>query len=73
LWLARAYLENIGGRVVRADLVQGDGWSATLHNAPDFEIGVLRVGQIRVVWYANAQRLPRVIAAFEKKALRAGG
>lgn len=73
LWLAREYLESIGGRVVCEDLVQGDAWSATLRHAPDFEIGALRVGQIRVVFHADAQTMPRVIAAFEKKALRAGG
>ncbi|MBI4674701.1 MAG: hypothetical protein HY741_23905 [Chloroflexi bacterium] len=73
LWLAREYLESIGGRVVREDLVQGDAWHVELHDAPDFEIGALRVGQIRVVFQADAESIHNVIAAFEKKALRAGG
>lgn len=58
---------------MREDLVQGDAWRAELYDAPDFEIGALRVGQIRVVFHADAEKIFDVIAAFEKKALRAGG
>lgn len=73
LWLAREYLESIGGVLVRDDLVQGDTWSADVLDMPNYRVGVLGVGQIRIVFHADAEKIHSVIAAFEKKAMRAGG
>jgi len=36
-------------------------------------LGALRIGQIQIVFEGDATAVEQVIAAFEKKALRAGG
>jgi hypothetical protein len=72
LWLARAYLVDIGGNA-SDDGVRGADWSATLREGEPIAIGALRIGQIHIVFDGDAAALERVIAAFEKKALRAGG
>ena len=40
---------------------------------PDVEVGAVRVGQIQIAFQGDAQIVARIVAAFEKKALRAGG
>ena len=73
LWLAREYLEEIGGVAQNENLVQGENWSAALSTSESIGIGALRIIQLRVVFRAAPDVLNTIIAAFEKKALRAGG
>lgn len=73
IWLAQEYLGELGGRIDDAECVQGKGWGARIFDAPDVVVGVVRVGQIQIVFEGSADAVARVITAFEKKALRAGG
>ncbi len=73
LWLAREYLNEIGGESQDREWVRDEDWRAWLREGEPFAVGALRVGQIQIVFEGEAAALDRVIAAFEKKALRAGG
>lgn len=73
LWLAREYLEEIGGTAQNENFVQGAGWSAALSTTESIGIGALRIIQLRVVFRGAPDALPALIARFEAKALRAGG
>lgn len=73
LWLAREYLEEIGGVAENENFVQGENWSAALSTSESIGIGVLRISQLRVVFRSAPEVSDTIIAAFEKKALRAGG
>lgn len=73
LWLASEYLQALGGVAQNENQVQGAEWSVTLSEAEEAPIGALRIGQIRVVFRAAPGSLDSLIAAFEKKAMRAGG
>lgn len=73
VWLALEYLEKLGGRAGDTRRLQGAGWRAIVRDAPDVELGVVRIGQTEIVFEGDAEIVPRIITAFEKKALRAGG
>ena len=73
LWLACEYLAELGGDPTPAQLLQGDGWTAQVLDEPPFEIGALHVGQTRVRFEGDAVAVNALLAAFERKALRAGG
>lgn len=73
LWLAQEYLCALGGAPLDAESVQGGGWHAVLSDAPDIVLGAVRVGQIQILFRGDAPAVRNVIAAFEKKAVRAGG
>jgi hypothetical protein len=73
LWLLRAYLVEAGGTVVDDDSVVGDGWRVRLTQLQDFEVGSLRVGQIRVEWEGDGEAFARMQEILEQKLLRAGG
>ncbi len=73
LWLARDYLIEIGGAPTEGYVVQGATWVATVRDGEDVQIGRFRIGQIFVDFEADENVLPGVLAAFEKKAMRAGG
>lgn len=72
LWLAREYLMELGGRADDAS-INGEGWRAEICDAPDVVFGAIRIGQIEIRVDGDAESVARLIAAFEKKALRAGG
>ncbi len=73
LWLAREYLVELGGRADDVQIVSGKDWRAEISDAPEIELGAIRIGQIKIVFDGDAECVARIIAAFEKKALRAGG
>jgi len=73
LWLAREDLIEIGGNVEEGDCVRGADWSAYLHEGEFIAIGSLRVGTIHVEFVGDESAVNRVIVAFERKAMRAGG
>lgn len=73
LWLAREYLIELGGHAEADGNVRGAGWRAQLSEGDSIPIGALRIGQIRMTFEGDVAVLDQVIAAFEKKALRAGG
>ena len=73
LWLMQEYLLEMGGTLIEEGLVEGAGWQVKLTKIEDYQIGSLRVGQIRIdmsgdpVGFANLKRL------IEPKLIRAGG
>jgi len=72
LWLVRDYLVEMGGRA-DGDTVEGDGWTARLGQLDDFEVGSLKVGQIRIELEADEETMARLREELERKLLRAGG
>ena len=73
LWLLQAYLEELGGHSVGSGYVQGEGWSAQLEQLEDYQIGSLRVGQVRLELVASEEAFERLHPLLEKKMMRAGG
>jgi hypothetical protein len=73
LWLLEEYLVELGAERVQPGLVAGEGWSARLEQMPDFRVGSLKVGQLRLEVQATPQAWQALQPALEKKLLRAGG
>ena len=73
LWLLRAYLVEAGGAAEGDSMVVGDGWRVFLTQLEDFEVGSLRVGEIRVEWEGEGEAFARMQEILEQKLLRAGG
>lgn len=73
LWLAREYLIELGGQPESDGNVRGNRWRVQLSEGDAIPIGALRIGQIRMTFEGEVAVLDQVIAAFERKALRAGG
>ncbi len=71
--LAAQYLENLGGRRVDEDAVEGGGWQATL-SADTVEIGpTLTLTEVTVVFEGEPEALESLVEDFARKAMRAGG
>ncbi len=73
LWLAHEYLLELGGRTEFGHTIQGAGWRARIRDADDIAIGVLRIGRIFVAFEGEEPAVAAAMAAFDAKALRAGG
>ena len=73
LWLLKVYLGEIGGLEGKGNRVQGPGWSAALTQMDDFQVGSIRVGQVRLELEIEEAVFKEFIAALDKKLLRAGG
>ncbi|MFM8321502.1 MAG: DUF1952 domain-containing protein [Chloroflexota bacterium] len=73
LWLLKDYLCEIGGQQTGADRVTGPGWQARLAQLDDFQVGSIRVGQVRLELEVEEVAWEAFSAALEKKLLRAGG
>ena len=78
LWLVRGYLKDLGARPTgeptpeRVSLTV-DGWTATLEQVEDFQVGSLRVGQVRLSLTGDDAALRPMLAALEKRLFRGGG
>ncbi len=73
LWVVREYLEQLGGQSKADGWLQGPGWKARLTPMEDYQIGSLRVGQVRLELHGDAGAVAEVRDALEKRLLRAGG
>ena len=78
LWLVRGYLEDLGARPTGTPTrervtLAADTWGATLEQVEDFQIGSLRVGQVRLVLTGEDAALRPMLAALEKRLFRGGG
>ena len=75
IWLLGEYLLEAGG--TRSDpeewRVKGAGWTARLTQVEDYEIGSLRVGQVRLRIDGETEAVEGLLAALAPKLLRAGG
>lgn len=72
LWLLKEYLTEIGGKE-EENWMLGTGWKIQLTQMDDFQVGSIRVGQVRLDLEADPQIYPALIEALDKKLLRAGG
>jgi hypothetical protein len=73
LWLLREYLQELGGEVGAGGLVTGAGWTASLIQIEDFQVGSLSVGQVRLDIQSTDEAWGSLQTNLEKKLLRAGG
>jgi len=73
LWLMQEYLLEMDGTLVEEGMVEGDGWKVQLTKIEDYQIGSLRVGQIRVDMSGDPEGFARLKVMIEPKLLRAGG
>ncbi len=67
------YLEEMGGRSLNDQQVQGLGWTVTLSRMEPFKIGSLSIGQTRLEIQIEDAAVDEFIKAFGQKTLRAGG
>jgi hypothetical protein len=72
LKIFRDYLVDLGGIPSGDGRVEGPGWQASLERVEDFQIGSLRVGQVRVELEGDPSALEALLPQLEKKLLRAG-
>jgi len=73
VWLVIHYLVELGGREVEPGLVTGAGWQAQVWEGEPFRLRAIRLGVSEVEFSGEVEAVQQVQAAFEKKALRAGG
>ncbi|QLQ05084.1 MAG: hypothetical protein HZY76_02555 [Anaerolineae bacterium] len=63
----------MGGVAHGDDRIVGEGWEARLTQLPDYQIGSLRVGEVRVELLGEEPTFSRIKAQLERKLIRAGG
>ena len=73
LWLMREYLEAEGGKAGQNGQIVGDGWTATLTQLEDYQIGSLRVGEVRFEMEGDPETMAYMTQVMEKKLIRGGG
>ena len=73
LWLVREYLVELGGAAQSEQHVIGPGWEVHLSQLADFQIGSLRIGEIRIEVTAQADIISELRARLDRKLIRAGG
>lgn len=72
-FLLKEYLQEMGGKLVEEDCIQGNGWSVRLERMEPFRIGSLAIGQTRLMMDMEDHVVDSFLAQFGKKTLRAGG
>ena len=72
-FLLKEYLEEMGGKPLNENQVQGPGWSVELSRMEPFRIGSLEVGQTRLEIQIEDHLVDNFIEVFGQKTLRAGG
>lgn len=70
--LLQDYLQDLGGQLEAPGTVIGEGWSAHLERIEDFQLGSIRVGQVRLVLEGEPAALERLLPRLEQKMMRAG-
>lgn len=73
IWLIREYLQEVGGQMIDDTLVEGQGWTVSLSQMADDQIGSIRIGRVRLTLKARATVMEQIKSALEKKFIRAGG
>ena len=72
LFLLKEYLQEMGGRLEKRNLIVGEGWRAHLKRMEPFRIGSLEVGQVRLTLEIEETLAEDFMTRFGKKTLRAG-
>lgn len=73
IWLLETYFSNVGGEKQADGSLQGAGWQATISQMEDFQVGSLRVGQVRLTVTGEEEVLAALWNELEPKLMRAGG
>ena len=71
-FLLREYLEELGGKTVSEDRVEGSGWSVRLTRMEPFRLGSLSVGQTCLEIEIEENQVDEFMERFSMKTLRAG-
>jgi hypothetical protein len=72
-FLLKEYLEEMGGKPLNENQVQGPGWRVELSRMEPFRIGSLEVGQTRLEIQIEDHAVDDFLEVFGQKTLRAGG
>jgi len=70
--LLQEYLQELGGRLEAPGCVVGQGWAARYERIEDYQLGSLRVGQVRLILEGEPAVLEHLLPALERKMMRAG-
>ncbi len=73
LWLIREYLREMGGQVIDDTLIEGQGWTVSLSQMEDEQIGSIHVGRVQLTLKARANVVEQIKTTLEKKLIRGGG
>jgi hypothetical protein len=71
-FLLKEYLQEMGGRLVDENFIQGAGWSVRLEKMEPFRLGSLEVGQTRLTMELEDDKADDFQQRFANKTLRAG-
>lgn len=71
--LAVHYLENLGGKRVADDHVEGEEWTARLSESTASVGPSLSLTEVHVAFEGDPDRLDDLVERFATKAMRAGG
>ena len=71
-FLLREYLEELGGKAVTENRVEGSGWSVQLTRMEPFRLGSLSVGQTCLEIEIEENQADEFMERFSMKTLRAG-
>jgi hypothetical protein len=66
------YLQEMGGKLVEQDIVEGAGWTVRLSRIDPFRLGSLVVGQMRLDIQIEDELVDDFFDQLNKKTLRAG-
>ena len=72
-FLLKEYLEEMGGKSISDEQVQGPGWSVEMSRMEPFKLGSLSIGQTRLEIEIEDHLVDDFVEVFGKKTLRAGG
>ncbi|MCC7369150.1 MAG: hypothetical protein IT306_12045 [Chloroflexi bacterium] len=81
-WLLCGYLEDLGGTTrergdgaagADEDIVDGDGWQATLTQLEDYRIGGLSSGQVRLRVTGDPDEVRGMLSRLAPRLFRGGG
>lgn len=81
-WLLRGYLEDLGGTAhevtdgvpdLEEDVVEGDGWTATVTQLEDFRVGGLSSGQVRLRVTGDPDEVRGMLSRLAPRLFRGGG
>ena len=72
-FLLKEYLEEMGGKSLNENQVQGPGWTVDMSRMEPFKIGSLSIGQTLLKIQIKDHLVDGFLKVFGQKTLRAGG
>ncbi len=71
--LVQEYLQELGGHLVAGGRVEGPGWTIQIEKIDDFQLGSIRLGNLRLLLEAEPEVMETFLPALERKLRRGGG